>query len=99
MSTDYKPAIPASPIPASPIPASPIPASEVSVLFTNRAQSFGLSNGATFAELAERVDEINSRNDETPTAVSLTFTGDLPAATATPAEPSAWVSFLHRYAS
>ncbi len=94
MSTDYTAAIP-----AGPMSASPILANQVSVLFANRALSFGLSNGATFAELAERVDEINNRRDETPTAVSLTFAGDVPGATTAPEATSAWMSFLHRYAS
>jgi hypothetical protein len=42
-------------------------------LFADRALSFGLPRNATFAELAERLDDLCEWHTGTPTAISLRF--------------------------
>jgi hypothetical protein len=44
---------------------------EVTALFAARAVSFALSPGATFADLAERLDSLGGRHPGTPKAVYL----------------------------
>jgi hypothetical protein len=51
---------------------------QVSALFADRALSFNLSNGATFADLAERLSDMCEWHTGAPAAVSLKFGGDGP---------------------
>lgn len=73
-------------------------ANQVSVLFAGRVLSFNLASEATFADLAERVNEINNWHNETPTAVSLKLGHHQPRVEARLSATAMWVSFLHRYA-
>jgi hypothetical protein len=50
-----------------------IPTSQVSALFADRALSFPLSKGATFADLAERLNDLCVWHAGLPTSLSLTF--------------------------
>ncbi len=45
----------------------------VMALFHDGAESFSLSKGTTFAELAEFIDELQSRHDGAPVAVNVQF--------------------------
>ncbi len=42
-------------------------------LFADSALSFRLEKGATFADLADRLDNLSAWRSGTPTAISLTF--------------------------
>jgi hypothetical protein len=46
---------------------------QVMALFAGSALSFNLPNGATFADLADRLDDLSERHDGAPTAVYLKF--------------------------
>jgi hypothetical protein len=52
------------------------PANQVSALFADRALSFDLTKGATFAELAERLSDMCEWHTGAPTAISLKFRGE-----------------------
>ncbi len=45
----------------------------VMALFNDGAESFSLSKGTTLAELAEFIDELQSRHDGAPVAVNVQF--------------------------
>ena len=49
------------------------PSTRVMALYSNRALSFNLSKGATFADLADRLDELGGRRTGLPTAIMLKF--------------------------
>jgi hypothetical protein len=50
-----------------------IPANQVMALFANRAHSFSLASGATFADLAARLDQLGERQSDLPQAIYLKF--------------------------
>jgi len=50
-----------------------IPANQVMALFADRARSFSLASGATFADLADRLDHLGEWHTAMPQAVYLTF--------------------------
>ena len=50
-----------------------IPANQVMALFADRAQSFSLANGATFADLAAHIDHLGVWQCDLPQAISLKF--------------------------
>lgn len=58
------------------IRAETMPTNQVIALFADRALSFNLSKGATFAQLAESLSDICEWHAGTPTAVSLKFGED-----------------------
>jgi len=49
------------------------PTNQVVALFADRALSFSLSNGATLADLADRLDDLGQRYIGIPTAIYLKF--------------------------
>jgi hypothetical protein len=55
-----------------------VPANQVSTLFADRALLFGLSKGAPFVELAERLSDMCDWHTGTPIAVSLKFGANWP---------------------
>jgi hypothetical protein len=50
-----------------------MPENLVTALFADRALSFNLSKGATFADLADRLDQLGEWHTGMPTAVNLKF--------------------------
>jgi hypothetical protein len=48
-----------------------VPTYQVMALFADSALSFGLSNGATFADLADRLGQLGERHVGMPTAIYL----------------------------
>jgi hypothetical protein len=50
-----------------------IPASQVRALFADRAQSFSLASGATFADLAARLEHLGKWQRGLPHAIFLKF--------------------------
>jgi len=52
------------------------PPAQVMALYCGSALSFNLPNGATFADLADRLSEPGNRHTGSPTAIMLKF--DLP---------------------
>jgi hypothetical protein len=52
-----------------------MPLNEVTALFAASASSFSLSHSATFADLADRLDELGARHAGVPRAVYLKFAG------------------------
>ena len=55
------------------IQASSMQASQASVLFAGTAIRFNLSKGATFADLADTLDQLEDRKLGAATAISVTF--------------------------
>ncbi len=49
------------------------PANQVMALFADRARSFSLARGATFADLAARLDDPGEWHTEPPQAIYLKF--------------------------
>ncbi len=49
------------------------PSTQVMALYTGRALSFGLSKGATFADLADRLGDLSDRQTGLLTAIMLKF--------------------------
>ena len=50
-----------------------LPTNQAVALFSDSALTFNLSNGATFADLADRLDHLGERHVGTPTAIYLTL--------------------------
>ena len=50
-----------------------IPANQVMAVFADRARSFSLASGATFADLADRLDRLGEWDTNTPRAIYLKF--------------------------
>jgi hypothetical protein len=50
-----------------------MPANRVMALFADSALSFNLSKGATFEDLADRLDHLSDRHIGMPTAIYLKF--------------------------
>jgi hypothetical protein len=50
-----------------------IPANQVMALFADRAQSFSLASGATFADLADCLDHLGEWQTDMPQAIYLKF--------------------------
>jgi hypothetical protein len=50
-----------------------IPANQVMALFADRVRSFSLARGATFADLADRLDQPGGWDTDMPQAISLKF--------------------------
>jgi hypothetical protein len=50
-----------------------VPTNQVMALFADSAFSFSLSNGATFADLADQLDLLGQRHIGSPTAIYLKF--------------------------
>jgi hypothetical protein len=50
-----------------------IPANQVMALFADRAESFSLAGGATFADLAAHFDHMGGWQRDLPQAISLKF--------------------------
>lgn len=48
---------------------SKMPTHQVTVIYAGSALSFGLSNGGTFAELADLLDHLGERHIGEPTAI------------------------------
>jgi hypothetical protein len=49
------------------------PANQVMALYADRALSFDLTNGATFADLADRLDHLGEWHTGVPSAIYLKF--------------------------
>ncbi len=56
----------------SPMPLA-LPSAHVVALYSASALSFDLSNGATFADLADRLNHLGDGHAGSPTAIVLTF--------------------------
>jgi hypothetical protein len=56
-------------------PSTPIAANQVIALYADRARSFRLAKGATFADLADHLDQphIDGWHDDMPMAIHLRF--------------------------
>jgi hypothetical protein len=54
---------------------SPAPTNQVMALYTDRTRSFRLNKGATFADLADRLDQprVHAWHEDMPTAIYLRF--------------------------
>ena len=50
-----------------------MPANQVTALFADAAVSFVLANGATFADLADRLNHLDARHSGLPKAISCKF--------------------------